>query len=607
NNEILNGFRLEARIQEIKTVIKDTFPGVQDCYAAGIPVIRAAFERYNLTNALIFGGLGLIFGTVTAFCLFKTIWSAVLVMINALVALLWLLGIMGVFGIHVNLASGLSFGFVLIVSCTTVFHILSVYLATLDETQDASHALTLAYQNILRPCFMCALTTATGFLCLTLSPVPMVRQAGIVIGLGVMMSFLLALPITRLFLPLIKKSQPFGKRLSSKPSNRQGEHGILDRAAHLLKIPGFKYPRAMLAGGVMFLIVAAIGIPKIGFIRHLSQPMVKHTAEAKEMAIIQDRLAAGYSFSLLLERGPEDVFKIRKFWYDLAKLENRLKNIDGVTRIDSLTSLVFRLAMGTPQAGIMPERIFSMLEEERRKNEEGETIITRFLNDNTMRIEIHLTDLSSDQIEILLHQVETIATRMLKDSVEVSLAGQLVYLRAQNMGLVSSQLYSLGLALITITVFMIIQLKSVRLGLLSLIPNVFPLVCIFGIMGWFGIALDPLTIFAAVISFGLSVDDSIHYLEAFRQEIRGKNYDVTECLSRAYNKTARALVATTAVLFLSSGGLMLSPISHVASLGVLVAFASLTALAGDLMILPALVGKLEVLYKGQIIHCNGDV
>ncbi|MCG8685870.1 MAG: hypothetical protein MI892_13400, partial [Desulfobacterales bacterium] len=48
NNEILNGFRLEARIQEIKTVIKDTFPGVQDCYAAGIPVIRAAFERYNL-------------------------------------------------------------------------------------------------------------------------------------------------------------------------------------------------------------------------------------------------------------------------------------------------------------------------------------------------------------------------------------------------------------------------------------------------------------------------------------------------------------------------------------------------------------------------------
>ena len=147
------------------------------------------------------------------------------------------------------------------------------------------------------------------------------------------------------------------------------------------------------------------------------------------------------------------------------------------------------------------------------------------------------------------------------------------------------------LALFVISMLMIIQLKSVVLGLLSLIPNLFPLITIFGIMGWFHIPLDPLTIFAAIISFGLSVDDSIHYLTQLKREMGAEKNrgNIQNCLKSAYQKTSLALVSTTAVLFLSALGLLFSSFSHVFSLGILISSASVTALIGDLVFMPAFV------------------
>ena len=146
---------------------------------------------------------------------------------------------------------------------------------------------------------------------------------------------------------------------------------------------------------------------------------------------------------------------------------------------------------------------------------------------------------------------------------------------------------------------MTIQLRSIILGLLSLIPNLFPLISIFGIMGWFHIPLDPLTIFAAVISFGLSVDDSIHYLTQLKREmvISKARRNIQGCLLNAYYRTSRALVSTTTVLFLSSLGLLFSSFSHVFSLGVLISSASIIALIGDLIFLPGAVLTFNPLKK----------
>ncbi len=583
DNETLNGFRLEKQLGQMKSVVADIFPG--HCHAAGIPVLRAAFERYNLMNALIFGGLGLIFGAFIAYYLFKTFWAGLLVAGVSLVSMIWTLGFMGLWGIQVNLATGLSFGFIPIVSCTTVLHIISVYMEFLKD-QDEKTALELTYGRVLRPCFMCALTTAAGFISLTISPIPMVYQAGMIISLGVVLAFGLALPVTSFCLPWMIKAE----KTSSSPKGIDG----LDWAVRLLKAPGFNYPGPTLLTGIAFCLIMALGIPRIGMVKHLTHPMVKTTPEAMDLKFIRRHLSSGYSFSLVMTP-KESGFQSRKFWYDLSKFENRLTSISGIEGIDSITPLIFRMALKFPQAGIMPEKVF-----ERVRSQAGTRDMVRpFLEpvSGRLRLIVHIQDHSSDQIEALLKRVEQEAEKTFAQIADVSLAGQLIRLRSQTADLVSSQLNTLFLALGVITLFMMIQLKSLTLGLLSLIPNLFPLVTIFGIMGWFDIALDPLTIFTAVISFGLSVDDSIHYLTALKEELTRGNHTVSACLDLAYVRTSRALISTTAVLFLSASGLVFASFSHVVFLGVLIASASIAALAGDLMIMPALVLKSGGLHK----------
>lgn len=581
NNENLNGFQLEKQLQLMKQVLIKHFPEKPYCYATGIPVLRAAFERYNLESALVFGSMGLLFGVLIAFYLFKTPWTAVMVMLTSLISLIWILGIMGILGINLNLATGLSFGFIFVVSTTTVFHIVSAYFQIL-EIESKNKALIKTFQTILRPCFMCALTTSTGFLSLTISPVSMVRQAGIIISIGVMLAFFLTLVITAFFLPKLFKPN----NLKFLKTNKK----FLKRFIKNYLITGFNRPSISVWIGIIFILSMAWGIPNIQTVKHLTFSTIKNTREARDLEYIEQHISTSTSFSVIL-KPVDDSFKTRRFWYDLIQYEKTIKAIPGIQDIESLTNLIFQMALKFPLGGIRPEIAFDHLKVQSSENDMLRSYYDPILK--KFRIVVNIQNRTSDQVEAILRQVKKEADQIFSKKATFFLSGQLILLRSQTSDLVSSQLRTLILALFVITLLMMIQLKSISLGILSLIPNLFPLITIFGIMGWFQIPLDPLTVFAAVISFGLSVDDSIHYLTQLRREmsVHKKGRNIHDCLKTAYHKNARALVSTTAVLFFSAVGLCFSPFNHVFSLGVLISCASIIALAGDLVFMPAVVLK----------------
>jgi uncharacterized protein len=605
NNETINGFELENRVRQMKQVVGKIFFEHPHCYAAGIPVLRAAFERYNLLNALVFGALGLVFGTLVAFYIFKTLWAGAMVLAASAGSLIWTLGIMGLLGISLNLATGLSFGFILVVSTTIVFHITWAYF------QRAAHdseqiALTRTFETVLRPCFMCALTTSAGFLSLTISSVSMIQTAGVIIAIGVMTSFFLTVVITSFCLPIF-----FGAK---GRDTRSIKADFLETCIAGPMRAGFKKPGLSVLLGMVFLIGMAGGIPRIKPVKHLSNPMIKHTQEALDLDYIERNLSTGSSFSVVLQ-DRDNRFESKKFWYDLYQFEKRIKAIPGVEGVESLTPLVFGLAKNLSPMGVMPEFIFRRIQSEslvqskspdrlspsgqskKISNELARSYFDPVLK--KLRILVHIQNHSSDEIEAILQQVEKEADHTFDRQAGVSVSGQLILLKSQTTALVSSQLKTLFLALFIITVLMICQLRSFSMGMLSLIPNLFPLVTIFGIMGWFHIPLDPLTIFAAVLSFGFSVDDSIHYLTQLKREtfLLTKGSGLEDCMISAYQRTSRALVSTTAVLFLSSLGLLFSSFQHVFFLGVLIGCASIAALMGDLIFMPALILIFKPLHR----------
>jgi hypothetical protein len=370
----------------------------------------------------------------------------------------------------------------------------------------------------------------------------------------------------------------------------------LDYIIQKYLVVGFKLPGLSVWAGILSLIITAWAIPNIHYTKHLSRPMIKTTPESRELEFIESNLVGTTSFSIVLTCR-DNSLDSRKFWLYLYQFEKKLKAMPGVQGVESLTPLVFHLARMPSPAGIRPEKVFQQIVSQESENDLIRTYVDPA--SKKLRLIVHIQNQTSQEIETILKQVEIEADKAFARTAEVSLSGQLILLKSHTTDLVSSQVKSLLPVLAVITLMMMFQLKSIVLGLMSLIPNVFPLVTIFGIMGWFHIPIDPLTGFAAVISFGLSVDDSIHFLTQFKREMmvsRGPAR-VENSLKKAWDTTARALVSTTTVLFLSCLGLLFSSFSHVVSLGVLIASASIMALAGDLAFMPALVLRLPPLNK----------
>jgi len=275
-------------------------------------------------------------------------------------------------------------------------------------------------------------------------------------------------------------------------------------------------------------------------------------------------------------------------WDKIREIETWTKNLDVIQRQDSISPLISILTQHSHFGYLTPELLIKLL----MSRENSKDIIRPFISQDQTKVRIvfHLSTQNEQESKPVINKLKKKSELILKESASLSFGGQMVLYEKQKEKIMEIQIRSLILTLILITMLMMVQLKSVALGLISLIPNVLPLITMMGLMGFLNIALDPLMIFAAIISFGLSVDDSIHFLTQIKREIsfHGKS-DIRTVLEHSYHITSRALLSTTAVLFFSSLSFLLSSFDHVYSIGVLIASASAAALFGDLILLPALI------------------
>ncbi|MGY8925805.1 MAG: efflux RND transporter permease subunit [Flavobacteriales bacterium] len=152
---------------------------------------------------------------------------------------------------------------------------------------------------------------------------------------------------------------------------------------------------------------------------------------------------------------------------------------------------------------------------------------------------------------------------------------------------------SLLFAIIAIAILMAILFRSMRMVLVSLIPNFIPLLFTGGIMGWFGIPLKPSTLLVFSIAFGISVDDTIHYLAKYRQELKSQQWDLKECVVMAIREAGLGMFYTSIVLFCGFSMFAFSEFGGTKALGMLVSLTLLVAMITNLVILPSLLLSLE--------------
>jgi hypothetical protein len=205
-----------------------------------------------------------------------------------------------------------------------------------------------------------------------------------------------------------------------------------------------------------------------------------------------------------------------------------------------------------------------------------------------------MKEIGTDKMEIIEERLQQkIDKEFPKEKYDVKMTGKaLVFLKGTNY-LINNLVISLALAIILISGFMAFMFRSFKMILISLIPNMFPLLITAGLMGYLGIPLKPSTILVFSIAFGISVDDTIHFLAKYRQELKANNWRIKISVYNALHETGLSMFYTSIVLFFGFLVFTVSSFGGTIALGGLVSVTLLFAMLSNLLLLPSLLLSLE--------------
>lgn len=554
----------------------------------GPPFIRQAIVRYNIQTGIIFGILCMLIGTVVSVYVFRSVRVTAITNVILGTCVLWILGLMALFGIPLNSTTGLSFGFIPITTIEIVIHMVVRYHIFHQTTLDKEGAVKKAVRWLARPCLICSSTTAVGFGTLMVSSIPMVRQLGFIMAVGIMISSCLAIVLTPAFF-MRMKSLNVGEDSSVLRGWLDGFLGNLEGAI-------FKHCRLFVIIGLVITALLFAGAPFIRSDTQILRMLSDSTREIKDIQFVEHSLTAVNSVELMVKVKPEEL-KDAKLWAKVAEVDKSLKQLPEVAGTDSLLPLLEYLSDTLGDTGSKSDlfsnsskvpQLLSLVS----MTPEGTRLAKRFLNEDydVLHISVRIWNTPDHPIGETIDKIEATANSVLNGTAKAVVTGDLAVVARQTSELIRDQVHSMFLAVAIITVIMMIQMNSFTLGLLCLIPNIPPVAAVFGIMGWFGISLDAVTVFAATVAIGLAVDNTIHFLTQLKREITLHRGDsVEDCVSRAYRLTAKQISSWSTITLLGFLALVVSPFRPVVFFGILGCSSILLGLYGDLIFLQSLI------------------
>ena len=308
-------------LDQAEQSIRAMLPGLLNIHKVGVPVMALAFQKYNLETARNVGLLAGLVATLVALYLFKSLRVAGLVVLNGGLAVLWLVGLMSAFGVELHMVTSVAFGMIMVLTIPTVVHIVSHFTHHRQSSQNSREALQRTLMVVSRPCLMCSVTTSIGFASLMLSPMRVVSQMGLIMSVGTMLSFLVTMIVTANYLLVAK---PLSKQACARI-----DEDWLSRGLKRLGDYVFERPRSCVAGGLIVVIVMAVGTPYIKSDAPGLHMLRKSSPEAKSIEFVENNLMPLNSISVILA-GAKGQFTESQQWMYARLLTDRLRAAKGV-------------------------------------------------------------------------------------------------------------------------------------------------------------------------------------------------------------------------------------------------------------------------------------
>lgn len=582
---------LGAVLEQVEEVVRSSLPSGTEYRVVGAPVVREAVQQLTVRTTIIFSSLCALVVALITLYIFKSLRVAGITMLTIGTAVLWVLGLMSLCRITLNATTSISFGLILITSVATVIHIVSHFCQVWPQYLDKELAVKRAMAVVGRACIMSAVTTSIAFATIMISDIPMVQQLGFVMAVGVLIAFFIGFVLTPSFLMWLKPLQP---RVLDKMQT-----DWFSKALDWTEVLVFRHYRLCTLGGIVFTLLMFAGAPFIRIDTQLLSLFVRSSTVMSDMRFVEQHLHPIRALEISVELD-EGAFKNPDAWRKMDELRRRLLQIPGVVSVDSFSPMIEYLYTLLAQPGTTPQdrypgkgvlsEILSLVS----FSADGRQLLGHYVNStfSGSHMTVRIGSTGSTSMNQLIEKIEKTVREVMEGAGKAMVTGEQAVFAAQASEVVDSQVWSVILALSAITLLLVMQLRSLLLGLFSLLPIIPPIAVILGMMGWVGIPLDNVTVFATDIAIGLAVDDTFHYLTQMRREIAASEPGegrVRLILQQSFHHTARSLMSTTAPLVIGFLALVVTPTKPAIFFGFLGAASMIVALFGNVIFLPSII------------------
>ena len=555
---------------------------------AGMPVIRVNVHKTISVELVLFLGIALAVLALTLLFFFRSFYTVIFPILVVVAVIIWTLGFLGLFGFKISLVTGVIPPLITVISIPNCVYLITKYHIEYRLSRNKVKALSLVIQKIGVVTIMTNATTAVGLGVLAFTNVQPLKEFGIIAGLSVIAAFFISLiliPVMFSFLP--------------PPTNRQTRH--LDRRTLSFGINLIdrlvKHNRpAIYVVSIFLALLSVYGMSRIMPIAYVVDDIPKKSQLIKDMRYMEDRYNGVLPFEIVIDtkrkNGVQRLTSLRK----IDELQDSLDNYPELSRSVSAVDFAKYLRQawmgGDSSQYKLPTRgEFNFIRSSLLNSNITEERVSKNLTDSLFqktRVTATVRDIGSMKMDVLLDSLRTEVAKIFDtDAYEITITGTTPIFIKGNKYLINNLLTSLAIAFVVIAFLMGILFRSLRMVVISLIPNILPLIMVAGMMGFFEIPLKPSTALIFGVAFGIAVDDSIHFLARYRLARRAGD-DVRQAISNSYRDTGISMIYTSIILFLGFITFTFSSFGGTQALGLLTSLTLGIAMFSNLILLPAL-------------------
>ena len=583
-------FVLNNLIPKIEKFEKKTGMNIR---VSGMPYIRTMNSKNIISEIEIFIIAAVSITSLIFFFFFRSLRATLISMFVVVIGVMWTFGILGALKYEITVLSALIPPVIIVIGVPNCIFLINKYQLEFINHGNKIKSLQRMIAKIGNATLMTNSTTALGFATFIITKSKLLTEFGTVASLSIMAVFILSI----LIIPIIYSYLPRPKEIHLEHLKKKWVKSLGDWIENTVKSKNIK----IYLTSILLTLVASAGLSLIKTSGSLLEDMPKNAGFYKDIEFYEKEFKGIMPIEIVIKTNkPGGIIRsstLRK----MNTLEKVIKEIPQLSEPISVVSIAkyFRQAYwgGDSKYYTLPTKLDGLGMNSYIKRSKSNLGLIKNYVDSTgqyARITTYIKNSGIDQMD----QIEGILSDKIfelfdNENYEVLITGKAYVFEKGTRFLIKNLVLSLGLAILLISIFMAYMFRSLKMILISLVPNLIPLLITAGIMGVFGVSIKPSTVLVFSIAFGISVDDTIHFLAKYRQELIANSWHTKKSVLNALRETGISMFYTSVVLFFGFSIFTTSDFGGTVALGALISGTLLLAMLANLLLLPKLLLSLK--------------